>query len=236
MSTVENRGPRPTRHAASTATLTAARARVLEFLQQRAEAISAEELASEFDHHVNTVRGHLEFLADEGLALRDQQRGPGPGRPTWRYRANPDRPEADARVREYSALAGALAAHIVRTSEHPADDGYDAGFAWGTQLAQATAHGPSSPASARQHLVEVLDDLGFAPEANGRRTSIRLTQCPLLDVAQRYPQVVCEVHRGLVAGALDELGGEPARVRLEPFAAPDACILRLDASPDIDPS
>lgn len=230
------RGPRPTRHASSTATLTAARARVLEFLQQRTDPISAEELAVEFDQHVNTVRGHLEFLAAEGLALRDQARGPGPGRPTWRYRANPEQREADPRVREYGALAGALAAHIVHTSERPTDEGYAAGFAWGTQVAQASGHEPSSPATARRRLVEILDDLGFAPVTNDRRTSIQLMQCPLLDVAQRYPEVVCEVHRGLVAGALDRLGGEPQRVRLEPFAAPDACILRLDAQQNIDPS
>lgn len=221
------RGPRPSRHAGSSANLTPARARVLEFLQQRTAPVSAEELAVEFDQHVNTVRGHLEFLASEGLALRDQTRGPGPGRPAWRYRANPEHVEADPRVREYGALAGALAAHIARTSEQPAEDGYAAGVSWGTQVAEASEFEPSTPAAARRHTVEILDDLGFAPVANARRTTIQLTQCPLLDVAQRYPEVVCEVHRGLVAGALGHLGGEPGRVRLEPFAAADACLLAL---------
>lgn len=233
---MEIRGPRQSRYAGSAAPLTAARARVLEFLQQRAAIVSAEELALEFDQHVNTVRGHLEFLVAQGLALRDQVRGPGPGRPAWRYRANPEQREADPRVREYGALAGALAAHIAHSSDQPAEDGYAAGLGWGTQVAEASGLEAASGAAARRNIVELLDDLGFAPVANARRTTIHLTQCPLLDVAQRYPDVVCAVHRGLVAGALDHFGREPSRVRLEPFSTSHACLLTLDAQPNADSS
>lgn len=37
-----------------------------------------------------------------------------------------------------------------------------------------------------------------------------------------YPEVVCQVHHGLIEGALTQLGGHDAGVGLQPFADPDA--------------
>ena len=57
--------------------------------------------------------------------------------------------------------------------------------------------------------------------------TVQLRRCPLLDIARRYPEVVCQVHRGLIEGALTQLGGHDAGVDLQPFADPDACRLIL---------
>lgn len=221
-------GPQARRHPGTVRALTPARARVLEWLQQQESSVRAEDLAVAFGQHVNTVRGHLEQLVDQGLAVRSRDHGPGPGRPSWRYRAHPEHREADPRVREYGALAGALARHIARTSANPVNDSYAAGVEWGRELAAVSTHRTGSGASARRGVVEILDELGFAPVTSSRATSVRLTRCPLLDVAERYPDVVCNVHRGLVAGALEELGDKPHAVALLPFAEPDACLLHLD--------
>ena len=56
---------------------------------------------------------------------------------------------------------------------------------------------------------------------------MRLRRCPLLDVARQYPEIICQVHQGLIAGALTELGGDDTGVDLLPFAEPDACRLVL---------
>lgn len=69
-------------------------------------------------------------------------------------------------------------------------------------------------------LLRSLQHTGFDPEP-GKRT-IRLTACPLLSVARRHSAVVCGVHQGLIDGVL---GGPGAR--LEPFAEPRACLVRL---------
>jgi predicted ArsR family transcriptional regulator len=220
-------GPRAPRHPGSASTLTPARARVLEWLQQQPAPVSLEDAAAAFGQHVNTMRGHLDALTADGLAVRSLEHGRGPGRPSWHYRAHAERREADPRVREYGALAGALARHIVRTSARPTDASYAAGLEWGRELAEASGQVAGTAASARRGVVRILDDLGFAPVATARTTTVRLTQCPLLDVAERYPDVVCHVHRGLVAGALERLGGDAADVALGPFAESDACLLRL---------
>lgn len=220
----------PARHSDQAAALTRPRARVLELLQQLDFPVSAEDVARRFGQHVNTVRLHLDYLAQSGLALRERAPGTGRGRPTWHYRANPDRPEPDLRVREYSALAGALAAHIVRTSPLPTEDAHAAGMEWGRQEARERDLHDTSSADARRAVVSILDELGFAPAANQRRTTVHLTNCPLLDVAAHYPEVICQVHRGLIAGLLEALGKDPKGADLRPFSDPGSCRLHLDAA------
>lgn len=232
---VENRGPRPVRRDDALPGLSPARARVLEFLQSQAGPVGAEHVATTFGQHVNTVRGHLDALVDDGLALRHRQGTSGRGRPAWRYRANPQNPEPDARVRDHGALAGALAAHLIRTSPTPMDEAHIAGVEWGRQIVRDRDTRPMSTpdptVAARREVVEILEDLGFAPLESPDDAMVLLRRCPLLDVARRYPEVVCQVHQGLIAGALTELGGDDAGVDLLPFAEPDACRLVLPRTP-----
>lgn len=225
---VLNRGPSPARHSEQAAALTRPRARVLELLQQLDSPVSAEDVAVLFDQHVNTVRLHLEYLFENNLAVRERAPGSGRGRPSWHYRANPELQEPDHRVREYGSLAGALAAHIARTSTNPAEDAYAAGLEWGLQEARKRELGDTSPRTARKNVVSILDELGFAPVADKTTQSlVHLTECPLLDVARQYPEVVCQVHHGLIGGLLESQGADPEGADLQPFSDPGSCRLRL---------
>lgn len=192
--------------------------------------MSAEEVALRFGQHVNTARLHLEYLVQSGLALRERVPGSGRGRPSWQYHANPARQEPDARVRGHGALAGALAAHIARTSTRPDDDAYTIGFEWGRREGSERHLNVRSGADARRTVVSILAELGFAPSANTRHTTVHLTQCPLLDVARNYPDVVCHVHSGMIGGLLQSLGADPADADLRAFSDPGSCRLRLDAT------
>ena len=120
-------------------------------LQSQPNPVSAGPVATTFAQHVNTVRGHLDALVVDGLALRHRQGTSGRGRPAWYYQANPQRPEPDARVREHGALAGALAAHLIRTSPTPADEARAAGIEWGSQIARDRDTGPTSPTNPTAH-------------------------------------------------------------------------------------
>jgi predicted ArsR family transcriptional regulator len=211
--------------------LSQARARLLEHVQGQGE-VTVEGVASVFGQHPNTVREHLEALTEGGFLLRERSPGPGRGRPAWRYRANPDQPEPDPRVREYGALAGALAAHIAAHSPDPRAEAREAGARWGSALIRTDRDGSVRPSAAdaadaaHGRVVRLLADLDFSPRAD-RPGRIVLTTCPLLDVARTHPDVVCAVHEGMVAGALDALGAPSSGVTLRPFAAPDGCVLRL---------
>ena len=74
---------------------------------------------------------------------------------------------------------------------------------------------------------ELVDDLGFGTESDSRATRVKLTRCPLLEAAHRFPDVVCAVHEGLARAAMQDYGADPSGVRLVPFAEPGACLLHL---------
>ncbi len=206
--------------------MSGSRARVLDVLGARPGATTISALASATGLHPNTVREHLDALVGDGYVSRRRAAARGRGRPAWLYEVTD--PAVGHAGNDYAGLAAALAATIHRTSARPSEDARVAGDDWGRELARAHGMpGRSGAAAARREVVALLDEVGFAPEANHRMTRVRLTRCPLLDAARRHPDIVCAVHLGLVAGALSEFGTDTTRTQLIPFAEPGACILRL---------
>ena len=79
------------------------------------------------------------------------------------------------------------------------------------------------------HLVGVLDRLGFAP---GRRKSsgveqIGLRHCPFLELAETRTNVVCPIHLGRMQGVLESYAAPVAIDRLDAFVEPDLCLAHL---------
>lgn len=220
-------GPTPVRGSAGPP-LSGPRAAVLERLQRSGRPVTIAGLAAEFGLHPNTAREHLDGLVERELATRELARTEGRGRPAWRYTAAVDRVEPDARVRDYAGLAAALAGHLARTSPDPAAAGLAAGRDWG--LALVASHPSLAGPTPRHRVVELLEDLGFAPQADADARSVALRRCPLLDAAREHPEVVCQVHLGIVRGALEHHGGDPEPTELLPFAEPGACRLHLDTT------
>lgn len=175
--------------------------------------------------HHNTVRDHLDALVDLGLVDRVKSAPQGRGRPSWQFKASAAETEPDLRVREFAALASALSLYLAKTSANPRAEAIEAGKLWGQEV--VARRGTNTTSNPRKTVVEILDNLGFAPEANSECTSVALTRCPLLDVATKFPEVVCSAHLGLVKGALESLAGDSSTVELLEFSEPGACRLNM---------
>lgn len=212
-------GPRP---GSRDDRLSPAREALLERLRDQPEPLTLAALVAATDLHENTVREHLDGLLHAGLVRRHRAEPSGRGRPAWLYEST----AAASPGSEYAGLAAALAGTIARTSPDPARTATTAGEDWGHELARDRGTGPTTPQEARRRVLELLDDLGFEPEADpAEPADVRLTRCPLLEAAHRHPEVVCAVHLGIVRGALEEYGADPAGAALTPFAEPGACRL-----------
>lgn len=219
-------GPRPvtvTRRPAHQ--LSAARASVLELLTNQPRPCTVAALATMIGQHPNTIREHLDGLVASGLAKRTRADSIGRGRPAWLYAAT-DEDGGTPGAREYAGLATALAGQLARTSTDPAGDAIEAGKAWGRALAR-DREPAENPTAARRDVVEILDDLGFDPDADARAEVVRLRRCPLLEAAYEHPDIVCGVHVGIVRGALETLGGDSEAAEMLPFAEPGCCRLDL---------
>lgn len=200
--------------------LSPSRSALLVTLRDQPEPVTLAALVKMTALHENTVREHLDGLIRIGMVHRARAESVSRGRPAWLYMAT----ETGSFDSEYAGLASALARAIVRSSDRPAQAAELAGEEWGRQLARDRGAVFSTPVQARDRVVAVLDDLGFACETDeASPAEVRLTRCPLLEAAYRHTDVVCAVHLGIVRGVLQENGADPAGTQLFPFSEPRAC-------------
>ncbi|MGN6412492.1 helix-turn-helix transcriptional regulator [Flexivirga sp.] len=210
------------------------RAQVLSALQGRAAATSVTEVAQQVGLHPNTARFHLDGLVRQGLAARETEQRDAPGRPRTLYRASAESPRGGRR--SYRLLAEILTSYLATRTPQASTAAQAAGSAWGRFLTDRPApFRQVDTASAIRQLTQLLDDVGFAPEATtaGGEQRILLHHCPFREVAEEHPEVACAVHLGLMRGVLSELNAPVEAAALDAFVEPDLCVTRLtDRLPD----
>lgn len=224
-------GPRPATPRRDPMThLSVPRAYVLEKLGQFSQPTTVAELAAACEQHPNTVREHLDALIQAGLVTRTTAPARGRGRPAILYQAEPldaNRPQ----VREYAVLATALVQQIEATVEDAKAWGRAAGVRRGLGLVSPTEEGVrAAEAATREILARHHFDPVDAPDG-----TIRLRQCPLLDMARVYPDVVCSLHQGVLIGLYQAHGVGERAMRITPFALPGCCLIEFPPDPDAGP-
>jgi predicted ArsR family transcriptional regulator len=204
------------------------RARILAELAD-AGPLDARALADRVGLHVNTVRVHVNALAEAGLVESETLPPLGRGRPRVAYRTTTA--AGDAGGRRYRLLAEILTGLVARFGPEAAEQLEAISEAWGHYLVD----GPPPSAQlfddeAVERVVALLAELGFQPkltrDARGRRR-IEMRPCPFLELARVHQDVICPIHLGLVRGALAELGASTRATKLEAFVQPDLCVAQL---------
>ncbi len=209
--------------------LSPTRLRILELLEAQSTPTTLAALTNICGLHENTVRAHLEDLLRDGYLQRRRATSEGRGRPAWLWEAHrPIEPSP------YAGLASALAAVLHESSADPVKDAVVAGRAWGRELAGKQQveplEGDRRVDQARSRIVEMLEDVGFAPEPDAANEQVLLTRCPLIEAASKHPEIVCGVHLGIIQGSFAEMGFDGAASTLVPFSAPGQCALHLRAT------
>jgi predicted ArsR family transcriptional regulator len=153
--------------------------------------------------HPNTVRPHLERMRDVGLLAVDTDARGGVGRPQHRYSLAADAPSLGLEPPAFPLLATMLA-RAAASSGVKAEDAAEASREQGREMASGRTRSASCVAA----LMSALDELGFDPAAatDGGSTTIAFTHCPFRELAEVYPELVCNLHRGLIEGFVAERG------------------------------
>ena len=210
------------------------RAGVLDLLRAAAGPIGVRAVAAQTGLHANTARFHLDALVTAGLATRVRQPRAVPGRPSTAYRAVEG--TGATGERHYRLLAEMLTSLIMAVLAEPGQAAAQAGREWGRYLTEQPApYQRPTAAAASAALMATLEQIGFAPEARraGTGYQFRLHQCPFREVADGNQEVVCQLHLGLMQGALAQMRAPLAATGLQPFAEPGGCLATLElASPE----
>jgi predicted ArsR family transcriptional regulator len=165
--------------------------------------LSTADLAQRLALHANTVRLHLERLRQAGLVEVAAVHDGRVGRPQHVYTLAPGAPGLGLDTPSSTLLAGLLGALAERVGATPGDASAT-GWSWGHDAARRRR-----TRGCVRALVDELTRLGFDPvaEADGDRTSVAFLHCPFRELAEAYPELVCNLHRGICEGVVDAVGG-----------------------------
>jgi predicted ArsR family transcriptional regulator len=201
------------------------RREVLRLLRASPDPMSILAIADELGVHPNTVRFHLDVLVGDGQVEQVAPDRKGPGRPPLMFQAV--RQMDRGGTRHYRLLAEILSTALAAERNSGAK-ALAAGRSWGLRMESPT-DGDTSAEESIDRMVDMLDELGFAPErraANGEQ-QIGLRHCPFLELAETRTAVVCPIHLGLMQGAMETWGAPLSVERLDAFVEPDLCVAHI---------
>jgi predicted ArsR family transcriptional regulator len=97
--------------------------------------------------------------------------------------------------------------------------------------AMAVADGAVPARACTEALTAMLSTLGFDPAVadDDDLATIAFTHCPFAELAAAHPEVVCHLHRGLIEGYVEQIGGASVE-RFGTLADRDPCQVELSFS------
>ena len=182
------------------------------------------EVAEALGLHPNTVRPHLDRMREVGLLQVEIEGRGAVGRPQHRYSLAAEAPSLGLEPPAFRVLARMLA-DVAALMGPDVDDVAAMGWEQGRAAAERRKGAPCVAA-----LTDALAELGFDPTTveHGAEASIAFTHCPYRELAEAYPDLVCNLHRGLVEGFVEQSGG--ARITgFATLADRDPCHVELAA-------
>ncbi|GAA4114900.1 helix-turn-helix domain-containing protein [Enteractinococcus coprophilus] len=177
---------------------------------QRRPGQTLKALAAAAEIHINTARGHLRVLEDEGFITATPVDTGRRGRPPMQYHPVDDVDHSPT-ARERAEEAGARGQLLRRISPE-------------------LGHGQDLPDDALHQLdvlYEHLDDVGMEPVLDHAQLTVDVKPCLYQDLLAQDRPAVCSVHAKLVRQQLDQVDGPLKLRRLHPFTTAHSCLLVL---------
>lgn len=210
------------------------RHRVYLLVRGRGRPVTREEVATELGISRKLAAFHLDKLLDRGLLRAHYARpagrsGPGAGRPAKMY--EPSTIELDVSIpeRRYDLVGELLVEAIERESPGERARGAatrvarEKGLTLGEGVRRAEELGRPGAERTLTVGLGVLEKHGFEPYREGDR--VRVRNCPFHALAQRAPDLVCEMNRSFVDGILRGLGNTNVEAVIE--RRPGECCVEL---------
>ena len=203
------------------------RTHIIQLLRDSREPLSVAEVAEQVGIHVNTARFHLESLVYSGMATRETETRSVPGRPRVVYTGTLPN-QTHERAQGFRLLSEMLTAAVAEVNPDAGPWLYGVGQEWGRYLTtKVPPYTTIDESEITKRLVDKLDALWFAPEVErGEDGELRLQlhNCPFAQTAHQYPQVVCQLHAGMINGSLEEMRSTCRLAELAPQVEPHRCV------------
>ncbi len=207
------------------------------------QGLTASQVGKIVDLHVTTARFHLDQLVSAGVLTASFHKHVGAGRPRKVYAVPPSSPPPPDSRQAMLLLTSLLTQAYAQTRrEQRVVSPDEAGLRWAHENVPASDEEPASTpgqfVGKVGRLIDVLQRWGYDPDIRtsegGRSTRLDLHDCPFRDLAREDSTIVCGIHRGLIAGTMEQLGEPDTDVSLQPFAKGNTCIAHLQRARPFD--
>ena len=204
------------------------------FIRAQRRPVSRDEAAQAVGISRNLAAFHLDKLVEKGLLTARYLRltgrsGPGAGRPAKVYEPSQKDVSVSIPFRAYDVVGDILldAIESPRTGS-PKTEVQAAAASRGSELGEterrARGRRPSTRKGALKAAYEVLSERGYEPYYD-EHGGVRLHNCPFHALAQRSPELVCNINQAFIDGVLDGLGAGELEAVLDP--RPGECCVHL---------
>ena len=210
------------------------RGRLYAFVSGRTEPVGRDEAAAAVGIGRALAVYHLDKLVESGLLTASYRRppgrgGPGAGRPAKVYSRSGAEFMVTVPPREYELAARLLVQAVAadcsgrsRAALH--DAAWRLGVGLGKRRRADDAQGDSQQ---RLALENALSEHGFEPWHDDAGT-VRMRNCPFRRLAERQPEVVCDMNLALIQGLVVGAGAEGLKPVLDP--EPEHCCVVVPAA------
>ena len=181
-------------------------------LARAARPLVTAEIAETLGLHPNTVRPHLERMREVGLLEVTTDARGEVGRPQHRYSLAPDAPSLGLEPPTVPLLARMVLAMAERL-DASADDAAAVGEGRGRPAPRATPTRHRRSRRSSPTSTALASTPSSPPMSSTRPTSaiVAFANCPFAAFAATHPELVCGLHRGLVAGFVAAMGDAEVR-------------------------
>lgn len=176
------------------------RSRILRYLEESGSPVRVATIAAELGLNHTGIRRHLAALRDAGLVIEERVTSQARGRPALEYRAAQAGTFESPGALVYEELA-LLLLGLRGNALSPRAVGAEQG---------RKAVSGSATTDSLDRLQAEMARRGFEPELRRRGSTVDLVagHCGMEMAALADPDVVCEIHRGMIEGILEATGGD----------------------------
>jgi predicted ArsR family transcriptional regulator len=178
---------------------------------------SVDDVAALAGIHRTVAFSHLERLVSLGFLATSRRRQRAPGKPAKLYHLVAGPLQLHHPARQFATLAGLLAEGLQGLGPPGVAAAREAGRRQGTALSLAPASNPEDA---------LLPLMLLGGDYQVRDQQVHARNCIFREACASAPEVVCQLHAGLIEGAL-AAAGTPRRVEPCGGAAHAACVYRL---------
>jgi len=185
---------------------------IYQYLSEQNYEVSVLEIAKRFDIHPNVARLHLTKL-EQAHMLQSQTKKTGKGgRPSRLYSLANEEIQLNFPYRDYKLLATMAMEVVQELGAQGEQILYKTGYKYGQEILET--HLKPSPTTMTiedkiEKLRHISNIIGIYPQIeyvkHKNTIFFSIHNCPFKDLAQKSPELVCNMHSQLIKGMLDSL-------------------------------